>query len=485
MTNKTTNLSKDQIVKEARAALTKKVLDNLNEGPGNFRPGSQAGRKQRGAIRRGQPIVKQSPEAAAAGKAAYAAKKQRGVAVQGDQSPRKFTGSNRLRPIDAKGNNDRFRTLMQKYRTKVGPVKPKQIGGGSDNGSVGFPRKFDANADFTATDAKSRPATKSIDKETVKDADFTVRGAAETDHLKVAGGGERKQRKNLRKPQTPKAEDPKASWKDTLKWATRDPKKNKEIDDWNAGKSDDKPGEEKSTPVHHVDTEKPRYHGRKHEPTTEIPQNQPTATEEQPKTGGKNVAAVKAAAERRRGVRTSARINRGNQTPVRVAASTEIVKNGRMALAEKVLSELTKRDYVDDRKAAEKEVSQAKKKGKLKPKVTTVKGTSKGPEGHSRANTLGHSDAGKYDKEGKPAKNPKDRGADQSAEAVAGRTGKMSIKDINKSGVGGHRDKELSMALKSHRMKNPVPPSKKKKKKKATKKSWIDDTMSDINPTDY
>ena len=69
MTNKTTNLSKDQIVKEARAALTKKVLDNLNEGPGNFRPGSQAGRKQRGAIRRGQPIVKQSPEAAAAGKA--------------------------------------------------------------------------------------------------------------------------------------------------------------------------------------------------------------------------------------------------------------------------------------------------------------------------------------------------------------------------------------------------------------------------------
>ena len=61
----------------------------------------------------------------------------------------------------------------------------------------------------------------------------------------------------------------------------------------------------------------------------------------------------------------------------------------------------------------------------------------------------------------------------------------MSIEDINKSGVGGHRDKELSMALKSHRMKNPVPPSKKKKKKKATKKSWIDDTMSDINPTDY
>ena len=154
-----------------------------------------------------------------------------------------------------------------------------------------------------------------------------------------------------------------------------------------------------------------------------------------------------------------------------------------MSLAEKVLSELTKRDYVDDRKAVEKEVSQAKKKGKLKPKVTTVKGTSKGPEGHSRANTLGHSDAGKYDKKGKPAKNPKDRGADQSAEAVAGRTGKMSIEDINKSGVGGHRDKELSMALKSHRMKNPVPPS--KKKKKATKKSWIDDTMSDVKPTDY
>jgi hypothetical protein len=125
-----------------------------------------------------------------------------------------------------------------------------------------------------------------------------------------------------------------------------------------------------------------------------------------------------------------------------VTASTEIIKKGRMALAEKVLERLAEDEkeftpkQLSQQTAKEKKASQEKKRGETKPrgpKVTTVRGTSEGPKGHSRADSLGHSDAGKFDKEGKPAKNTMDRGADKSAEAAAGRTGAASIEDINRS----------------------------------------------------
>ena len=169
-----------------------------------------------------------------------------------------------------------------------------------------------------------------------------------------------------------------------------------------------------------------------------------------------------------------------------------------MALAEKVLSELNrserhnleqgtmdmddiakgrdKRHVIGKRhspRRGEKKVKAANKKREQiknsvlnylseehgKATVTTVRGTSSGPKGHSRKSAMGHSKAGMYTKKGKPAKNPKSQEADVDATQ---RTGQMSIEDINKSGVGGKRDAVLKMALKSHRMNNPLPPSKKK-----------------------
>ena len=120
-------------------------------------------------------------------------------------------------------------------------------------------------------------------------------------------------------------------------------------------------------------------------------------------------------------------------------ASTEIVRGARMALAEKALSALSEEHG--------------------KATVTTIRGTSSGPKGHSRKSAMGHTKAGMFTKSGEPAKNPKSQAANVDATQ---RTGQMSIEKINQSGVGGKRGAELSMALKSHRMKSPLPPSKKK-----------------------
>ena len=189
-------------------------------------------------------------------------------------------------------------------------------------------------------------------------------------------------------------------------------------------------------------------------------------------------------------------------------ASTEIVKNGRMALAEKVLErlaedeeEFTKAQLAQQTEKVKK-ASQAKKRGETteEPQATVgaTKHTSQGPLGHSRANSLVHSLAAHRTRSGEPVKSPKatqDSTSSQrrnqskgnafgtSKRAVANaekkvrkketelgreenKTGRYSIEDINKSGVGGHTTVDKSgsspvqrMTLKAWRMKN-APPKK-------------------------
>jgi hypothetical protein len=187
---------------------------------------------------------------------------------------------------------------------------------------------------------------------------------------------------------------------------------------------------------------------------------------------------------------------------VTASDSTEIIKKGRMALAEKVLERLAEDEkeftpkQLSQQTEKVKKASQEKKRGETKPrgpKVTTVRGTSEGPKGHSRADSLGHSDAGKFDKEGKPAKNTMDRGADKSAEAAAGRTGAASIEDINRSRSDNSGEvfkpskesKPSKKPLVFGTSKRAIRRAVTKATQKAADKSWIDDTMSDLKPKDY
>ena len=122
-----------------------------------------------------------------------------------------------------------------------------------------------------------------------------------------------------------------------------------------------------------------------------------------------------------------------------------------MALAEKVLEAL--RTTPDDSEPT--------------ATVTTKRHTSSGPKGHSRKNTLGHSSGGMFTKSGKPAPNPMSRGADQSAEAKAGRTNAWSKEKIDRTGSSTVNPEKVAANV--------------AKAKKRGKKSYADEEHKDIS----
>ena len=133
-------------------------------------------------------------------------------------------------------------------------------------------------------------------------------------------------RNKAAEPKTPDLEQPNLSVMDNIRRAVRDTSKNKEIDNWNAGKSEDKPQGAVQRETPEAPAGSPRFEGRadKNAPRSR------RATDDQPeRTGG--------------GATTTTLAGGGNTTRARDANrrrrdnSKEIVKKGRMALAEKAV----------------------------------------------------------------------------------------------------------------------------------------------------
>jgi hypothetical protein len=206
----------------------------------------------------------------------------------------------------------------------------------------------------------------------------------------------------------------------------------------------------------------------------------------------------------------------GNVTKVVTASdSTEIIKKGRMALAERVLEARLGKAPVDTKnpknrvklmKKGAKAVKSradnvvnkaaAPKEEEPQPTVKATKHSSEGPLGYSRSNTLDHTMAAHRTRSGEPVPNP--RSTKSSTTAHGGKAGSEENKvnratpdEINRSRsdnpgevfkrAGKQKPKEPAAFGTSKRAVN-------RAKKKAAKKkvsNYADEVVSDLTPKDY
>jgi hypothetical protein len=258
-------------------------------------------------------------------------------------------------------------------------------------------------------------------------------------------------RNKAAEPKTPDLEQPNLSVMDNIRRAVRDPSKNKEIDNWNAGKSEDKPQGAVQRETPEAATGSTRYQGRadKNAPRSR------RATDDQPeRTGG--------------GATTTTLAGGGNTTRARDANrrrrdnSTEIVKKGRMALAEKVLEALSPDETKADPKTREKRMKKGAEavKNRADKVIAKEKPESKKKAKHTKRDSQGRA-GGLHDKEGVPV-NTSSNHPDYlkkklhkraTKDGGYGKEGKPTAADteVNKQGVRGHEAKIAKKKEKSER----------------------------------
>tara|TARA_R110000868_G_scaffold55184_2_gene171646 strand:- start:15818 stop:16576 length:759 start_codon:yes stop_codon:yes gene_type:complete len=179
-----------------------------------------------------------------------------------------------------------------------------------------------------------------------------------------------------------------------------------------------------------------------------------------------NRARVNTRADQRYAARTQGKKDARRPTYLpRQQASTEIIKNGRMALAEMVLERLAEdetkvtkaygtskranaRAGFINRTAAVKKEGQARKRGDSPPEKTTTRNA-------KRIAALGHSNGAKYLPDGTPAPNPKARKAPEDLADPDKRTGPRGDIDNSAGAAAINRTQLISKLARGRGHKTP------------------------------
>lgn len=253
----------------------------------------------------------------------------------------------------------------------------------------------------------------------------------------------------------------KFSGRDKFKRLVRDPKINKQIDDANAKKKEPTV----ATGVPSPQAPPPNWFTARSAMNTQTrgtrQSDSPYQSRRRPgkSTTGGNVASAKAVAAR---IKEQPRTTAVDNLVRRNRSSTEIVKNGRMALAEKVLEALSPDETKADPKTREKRMKKGAEavKNRADKVIAKAKPESKKKAKHTKRDSQGRA-GGLHDKEGVPV-NTSSNHPDYlkkklykraTKDGGYGKEGKPTAADteVNKQGVRGHEAKIAKKKEKSER----------------------------------